>query len=333
MKLFFSVFLITSFSNILANNNFPKLNISKDSITLSGISSGAFFAHQFHIAHSSIVKGAALFAGGPYNCSKGQATKALYSCMKISAGKPNETASLNKIKFLSMAKNIDSIKNLKNDKVLIYRGTEDSVVDHSVSKASFELYKKLKLRKKNIRFIDDLKIGHAFPTVGFGNPCHTPAKSPFISQCNYDAAKELLSYFYGPLKDKDNNQNGAMLKFDQTRYFGNYNKSKLFMQNKGLAFIPNSCDKNTKCKLHIAFHGCSQTTDDIDLIYSTKTGLNEWASSNNIVVLYPQAKKSKSKLHNPYGCWDWWGYTGSDYYTKNAKQISVVKRTIDDLLR
>ena len=39
------------------------------SITVSGISSGAFFAHQFHVAYSSLVKGAGLVAGGLYRCA------------------------------------------------------------------------------------------------------------------------------------------------------------------------------------------------------------------------------------------------------------------------
>ena len=38
-------------------------------ITVSGISSGAFFAHQFHIAFSSLVKGAGIVAGGPFGCA------------------------------------------------------------------------------------------------------------------------------------------------------------------------------------------------------------------------------------------------------------------------
>jgi poly(3-hydroxybutyrate) depolymerase len=31
--------------------------------------------------------------------------------------------------------------------------------------------------------------------------------------------------------------------------------------------------------------------------------LNEWADTNNIIVLYPQAVPSYG---NDYGCWDWW---------------------------
>jgi hypothetical protein len=38
-------------------------------VTVSGISSGAFFAHQFHVAYSSLVKGAGIVAGGPYACA------------------------------------------------------------------------------------------------------------------------------------------------------------------------------------------------------------------------------------------------------------------------
>jgi hypothetical protein len=35
---------------------------------VSGLSSGAFFAHQFHIAFSKLVSGAGIVAGGPYGC-------------------------------------------------------------------------------------------------------------------------------------------------------------------------------------------------------------------------------------------------------------------------
>jgi poly(3-hydroxybutyrate) depolymerase len=43
-------------------------SVAADAITVSGLSSGAFFAHQFHIAHSKLVAGAGLIAGGPYGC-------------------------------------------------------------------------------------------------------------------------------------------------------------------------------------------------------------------------------------------------------------------------
>ena len=43
--------------------------LEPSSVTVSGISSGAFFAHQFHVAYSSLVKGVGIVAGGPYACA------------------------------------------------------------------------------------------------------------------------------------------------------------------------------------------------------------------------------------------------------------------------
>ena len=40
------------------------LNIDPESFTLAGFSSGAAMASQFHVSHSSQVKGVALFAPG-----------------------------------------------------------------------------------------------------------------------------------------------------------------------------------------------------------------------------------------------------------------------------
>ena len=44
------------------------LALDRSSVTVSGLSSGGFFAHQFHVAHSSLVTGAGIIAGGPYGC-------------------------------------------------------------------------------------------------------------------------------------------------------------------------------------------------------------------------------------------------------------------------
>src|SRR4051812_37688829 len=46
------------------------VKLDRSEVTVSGISSGAFFAHQFHVAYSGLVKGAGLVAGGPYACAE-----------------------------------------------------------------------------------------------------------------------------------------------------------------------------------------------------------------------------------------------------------------------
>jgi len=49
---------------------------------VSGLSSGGFFAVQFHVAYSSLVKGAAIFAGGPFYCAESNLVDAENKCMK-----------------------------------------------------------------------------------------------------------------------------------------------------------------------------------------------------------------------------------------------------------
>ena len=79
------------------------------------------------------------------------------------------------------------------------------------------------------------------------------------------------------------------------------------------------------CRLHIAFHGCRQGAEFIGDRFVANAGLNEWASQNQIVVVYPQISAS---VMNPQGCWDWWGYTGPQYDQKNGKQIVGINAII-----
>ena len=77
--------------------------------------------------------------------------------------------------------------------------------------------------------------------------------------------------------------------------------------------------------MHVAFHGFNQSRDKILAIFTSNTELNLWADTNNIIVLYPQVKKTEA---NPFSCWDWWGYTGSDYSVKSGPQLKSVNKMI-----
>ena len=48
----------------------PALGADPKATSVSGLSSGAFMASQFHIVHSSTVIGAAIVAGGPFACAE-----------------------------------------------------------------------------------------------------------------------------------------------------------------------------------------------------------------------------------------------------------------------
>jgi len=48
-------------------------------------------------------------------------------------------------------------------------------------------------------------------------------------------------------------------------------------------------------------------------VFARNAGYNEVGELNNIIIIYPQATPTNAT--NPYGCWDWWGYTVSYYGT------------------
>lgn len=54
-------------------------------VSVSGFSSGAYMAIQFHVSHSALVMGLGAIAGGPFFCAENQA-KVAEICMK----KPDE---------------------------------------------------------------------------------------------------------------------------------------------------------------------------------------------------------------------------------------------------
>jgi hypothetical protein len=46
--------------------------------------------------------------------------------------------------------------------------------------------------------------------------------------------------------------------------------------------------------------------------------------------MYPQA--ISNAILNPYGCWDWWGYSGVNYANKNGIQMRTIKAMIDRII-
>ena len=58
-------------------------------------------------------------------------------------------------------------------------------------------------------------------------------------------------------------------------------------------------------------------------------GINQWADTNRIVVLYPQVVATSSTGSNPQGCWNWWGYLNDpDYALKSGPQMQALYRMV-----
>lgn len=297
----------------------PAFTIDTNRITVSGVSSGAMMATQMHVAMSGLVHGAAMVAGGPYYCAEGGLKKGLGPCMN--GGDVGLPTLVEYAKANSAAGSIHDVQNLADDPVWLFSGKNDAVIHHDLVIAASAFYSEL----ANVApvVVDDVAAPHGFPTLYSGASC-TGMAEPFLNACNYDAAGELLLALYGELNPRGEAA-AELLEIPQPGAGG------ATMLPTALAYVPVACSDGEACGVHVAFHGCQQSTAFVGDVFAKKAGYNEWAETNQLIVLYPQVDSSKIAPMNPMGCWDWWGYTGDDYATRAGEQIAVVKSTLEML--
>lgn len=298
----------------------PKLTLDPAATTVSGLSSGAYMAHQMHLAFSDHVAGAALIAGGPYHCAEGKLETALARCMAPAEGKgPDAKALARHAADAAKAGRIAPLSGLAGDKVLILHGTADQTVGESLSRDTATLYRDL-APKAVVR--EDLArtFTHTFPTESAGVSCET-ATAPYVGHCGFDAAGAIFADLVGKPPRAAKEAGGELRAFDQTAF--RPDGADAFLGDKGYVYVPKACADGKTCTLHIAFHGCQQNADTIGETFARDTGYNRWADAYGIVVLYPQTRATMVPL-NPKGCWDWWGYGGENYDTRDGLQMRAV---------
>lgn len=320
----------------------PALGANINETTVSGISSGAYMAGQFQMAHAKRVVGAAIIAGGPYGCSESifantipgtgtaflNLSKAVNGCMLdlLEAwGVADPTELAKKAEERAAKGEIDPIADVTHDRLYLFTGTSDRTVAPSIVKHAAEFYAKLGVPESNIKLVSNVPAGHAFVTDDEGNTCPTSAE-PYVVNCNYDQAGELLKQMYGNLQPRDQTPTGQFVDFDQQPFAGKDTSSGL--AETGVVYVPKSCRETPGCRVHIAFHGCAQNRETVGDTFIKESGFARWADTNRLIVLFPQVAASPI---NPQGCWDWWGYTGSQYLTRDAPQIAAVNRMLDSL--
>jgi poly(3-hydroxybutyrate) depolymerase len=311
----------------------PQLGIDVKQTSASGLSGGAYMAGQLQVAHSNEMIGAALVAGGPYGCAEtGGAlpaaarnlTRALEGCMadKLrSEGIPNASELTEQAKALANDGKIDPLGGLKSEKVYLFSGGADQIVAPSIVQAAKDFYIRAGVAEDNIKFDTRKDAGHAFLTTDSGTTCGVSA-SPYVSDCDYDQAGAILKWLYGDLAPPADKPNGKFIRFGQSQFTGD---NAADLSKEGIVYVPSSCSKEANCRLHIALHGCEQNINTVGMTFVEGSGFARWADTNRLVILFPQVSAS---VLNPKGCWDWWGYTGNGYLTKDAPQIAAIWKMV-----
>jgi hypothetical protein len=329
------------------------LSLDRDAVTVSGLSSGGFFAHQFHVAWSELVSGAGIVAGGPYGCVEtipnpywpfatlDRLSAALVACTHywgdrywgLRPSAPDASDSVALIEEAFDGGDIDDPASLSGDRVWLFRGELDDQVPAAVVEALEGVYRHYGIEEPDLA-VHSHRAGHGMPVSAFPDdsrfePTACEAhQAPFLNECGFDAAGLLLRHLYPdavPAEPEDAHEAGTLMPFDQTPFFDDATSS---LRAVGYVYVPNICRTQT-CRLHIAFHGCRQSLEAVHDDFVRDAGYNGWAAAGGIVVVYPQLIPSAV---NPNGCWDFWGYSGDDYRLQDGSQMRAVRAMIDRML-
>jgi poly(3-hydroxybutyrate) depolymerase len=315
----------------------PKLGTALPATSVSGLSSGAYMAGQIELAHAKNIVGAGIVAGGPFACAESSAslmfpfwptavtqnaTKALYSCMKTTMGTPDTEQLVARAQELAEYGTIDPLSALASHNVYLYSGNDDQTVTRPVVEAAKRFYDLAGVELGNVTLVEGAG-GHAFITEDGGAACGL-SDAPYCSDCNYDQARAILGWIYGPLEPAVAEPQGDFVIFDQDRFSDPGDG----FADEGVVYVPPSCRSEPGCRVHVVLHGCRQSREAVGDSFVHGAGFAELADTNRLVILYPQVS---ARSANPEGCWDWWGYTGLDYLGKEASQISAIWGMVEHL--
>lgn len=326
--------LIAGQGSTFAAEPLPRLSIERDQITVSGLSSGGFMAAQLGYAHSALFRGVGVFAAGPYACAH---RGSYQDCM--------DNAEIGRLALAAIqadidgwsGKQIDDRAGVAGQRVFLFVGDRDATVGTRPVDALRTQYRNNGVGSEALDVVRRAGVAHVFPTDfdAAGNGRCDQSESPFIANCGYDGAGAVLAHLYGPLKARnDAPPDSGFRRFDQSRFGANNG-----LADSGWLYLPAACAAGSNCRLHVALHGCRQNETRIGERYVRNTGFARWADTNRIVVLFPQTRidyfprrtSASGWLPNPHGCFDWIGWYGANFATRDGAQVSAIRAMVEQL--
>jgi predicted esterase len=305
----------------------PRFNADPQSVTVSGISSGGAMAIQAHVAYSGTFRHVAVFAGAAYDCAQGSVALAIGRCQEALTAAEIPVADLvATTRDWAAQGSIDDTANLASSKVYLFSGTLDQTVRQPGMDAARDYYLHF-VSPANLVYNNQVAAGHGWISP-LGQVLCAAQQSPYVNNCFIDPQAAFLTLFYGALQPRQAGQlSGTLMPVDQGEFVDDRNPNLHGLDNNAWLYVPASCSQGQPCKLHVAYHGCSQSYAKIGDQFIRQANLNEWADTNRMLVLYPQVLASPP--NNGLGCWDWWGYDSADYAKKNGPQLLATKRMVD----
>lgn len=313
----------TPYTVTAVTGSLSSYNIS--GVYVSGVSSGGYMATQLQVAYSSRIRGAGVFSAGPYYCAQNNVNQALYGCMNNIW--PDHLGTLESDTSLWAGYGwIDPTGYLSGQPVYVFHGGSDTTIAKSVTDDLVNYYNHF---GTSTQYDTSTSAGHAWVTPYGPNSC-TVTASPYLNNCGVDPENAMLRKLFGGVNAPNTGPlGGTLIQFDQNAYAVNGYANGLSMDNDGFTYVPASCAAGQSCRLMVALHGCLQGYSDVGTAFVDDANLDQYADTNNMIVLYPQAIASGA---NPNGCWDWWGYLGyTNYPIQGGLQIETIMNMVSAL--
>lgn len=311
------LFLLASSPAIAQTPALPALG-TQGPASVSGVSSGAYMAVQLHLSQGErFAGGLASVAGGPFGCAEGSMFKALGPCLGRS---PIDVDAL--VRNARAMAEKGEIRLPAASRAYLFSGAKDSVVAPATTLALQAQLQALLPAAAATQLQATVPAAHGWVVEQGDGQCDRMA-APHLLPCGLDLAGELLQQLLGPLQPRSPQAAGRLLRFDQRAFHAGAD-----LGDHGFAYIPAACEAagGGGCKVHVALHGCQMNEAAIGDAFAQRSGLNAWAATNRLVVLYPQTGKAAVN-----GCWDWWGYGGPGYLRADAPQMKAIVGMLDRL--
>jgi poly(3-hydroxybutyrate) depolymerase len=296
------------------------ITVDQERIAVAGMSSGAVMAGQAHFAWSDRLRGAAMVAGPPYGCAGGSLETALGPCIEARPYLPDANRLAARVRERAAAGQLAPLSGLAGDVVYVLHGRDDATVAPALAASVAGVYAALSEEAGGLEVVTDTgrAFPHLLPTLDRGMDC-TLGGEPWLGRCDFDAAGTMMAKLFGePAGDAAGEPAGQLQRFDQSAF--NPPDVDPMMADAGYLYLPPDCRSGAACGVLVVFHGCQQNADMLGEVFVRDAGFNRWGDVHRVAVLYPQVRSSYLPL-NPKACWDWWGYTGEAYDTRDGAQL------------
>ncbi|GMH71109.1 hypothetical protein TrST_g11323 [Triparma strigata] len=339
-----------------------QLNVKPEGVITAGYSHAGDFAHQFHIAFSSSVKGSCVFSGQPYHCAVTKFPGEEFVTQNDHSSVPNcdgcpegqtliydhcknhpqwvDVGMLPDFVRRSCGQNpivyeecIDDPAELFEAKAFLFQPTHDRCyLDGAVANVQALYGQLVASPEKNVKYVDDQPFPHTLPTNS----------TPYFNEtlpAGYDGPGECLRWVYDDVDYAGAYEEKNLFVFDQTDFWeleGDQATNGTGANEFGAIYIPTDCQSGEEeCKMVMVTGGCGGDNPGFG---ESDYDFAKYGELHNIIVLkscvggYFDKDRFTNAPEVQRGLLDVYGQLSSDYAWQSGHHMRMVGKIMKRIM-